>query len=237
MDFAERGLRIDLGCGSAKKEGTIGIDLQAWPGVDLVQDVVADPLPFKDRSVEYVYSAHFLEHLRDLGPLFREITRVCATDARLELWTPYAWSNLAFILDHKQFLTEDVYLQIGVLFHEFWTKELGARWVLDELLYVVEPETLMRIEAQGMSLEFALRHLQNVVAEFAAYFTVRPSRVAPDHEVKRTWAFTRDGRRHPLRRHGRQLLPLSVRGVIATAEKLYRDVGAALRGARGIAPK
>ena len=31
--------RIDLGCGSNKKEGTIGLDFAPGPGVDLVVDL------------------------------------------------------------------------------------------------------------------------------------------------------------------------------------------------------
>src|SRR4051794_22786124 len=93
--------RIDLGCGSVKKEGTLGVDILPLPGVDHVVDVEAQPIPFADQSVEYVHSSHFLEHAQNPTRIFAEISRVCADRARLELWTPYAWSNPAFVLDHR----------------------------------------------------------------------------------------------------------------------------------------
>jgi hypothetical protein len=40
-------LRLDLGCGSRKKEGTIGIDIQAQPSVDYVLNIQTEPLPFQ----------------------------------------------------------------------------------------------------------------------------------------------------------------------------------------------
>ena len=77
-------LRIDLGCGSIKKEGTLGLDILAVPGVDYVLDIEKQPLPFEDRSVEYVYSSHFLEHTANFGDVFVQISRVCADGAQLE---------------------------------------------------------------------------------------------------------------------------------------------------------
>lgn len=191
--------RIDLGCGSAKKSGTIGIDFQAFPGVDIVLDIVKNRLPFEDDSVEYIHSAHFLEHLHDIGPILKEVTRVSAPNAKLEFWTPYAWSNLAFVFDHKLFLTEEVWLHMGVYFPDFWTKMLGARWVLDELRFIVVPEALETLNRQGVSLEFALKHLHNIAPEFGAYMTCKPdiNPITPP-PVKVTYSFTRDGERYPL---------------------------------------
>jgi predicted SAM-dependent methyltransferase len=53
-------LRIDLGCGSCKKPGTLGVDIQSIPGVDHAVDLDKNPLPFEDNSVAYVHSSHFL---------------------------------------------------------------------------------------------------------------------------------------------------------------------------------
>jgi hypothetical protein len=51
--------------------------------------------------VSYVHSSHFLEHIRDPTLIFAEVGSVCADGACLDLWTPYAWSNAAFIINHK----------------------------------------------------------------------------------------------------------------------------------------
>jgi len=57
--------KIDLGCGGCKREGTIGIDSFPQPGVDYVLNLTSDPIPLPDRSVDKVYSSHFLEHVQD----------------------------------------------------------------------------------------------------------------------------------------------------------------------------
>jgi hypothetical protein len=185
----EIGLRIDLGCGSAKKEGTIGVDVQPFPGVDYVLDIEAHPLPFKDRSAVYVHSSHFLEHAVNPTRIFAEISRISADNARLELWTPYGWSNSAFILDHKTFLTEDIYLHMCVWFVDFWGKILNARWILNEFQYVVDPRTLCYLKANQLTLDFALRHLHNIAKEFCAHITVvREDSSVSSPDIRRTFS-------------------------------------------------
>ncbi len=202
MDRPDTGLRIDLGCGSVKREGTIGVDLLPAPGVDYIVDMESRPLPFGNESVVYVHSSHFLEHIRDPTKIFAEIGRVCADKARVELWTPYAWSNPAFIIDHKFFYTEDVYLHMCVWFTDFWRNILGARWILDEFHYVIDPRTLHYLKESGVSLDFALRHLQNVVTEFCAYITVSRSNedagVKPP-PVRRTFSIARHAPRYEVK--------------------------------------
>jgi len=193
MDATDTGLRLDLGCGSLKKEGTLGVDIEASPGVDYVLDIETQPLPFGERSVVYVHTSHFLEHTQNPTNIFAEISRVCADGARLELWTPYAWSNAAFISGHKFFFTEDVYLHISVWFIDFWRNILGARWVLEEFQYVVDPGVLCYLKAKGVTLDFALRHLRNVVTEFGTFITVRKTDedLPPPATPRRTFSTAR----------------------------------------------
>lgn len=194
------GLRIDIGCGSAKKEGTVGVDQHWSPGVDHVVDLLTQPLPFPDQSVAYVHSSHFLEHIRDPTLIFGEIGRVCADGARVELWTPYAWSNPAFIIDHKFFYTEDIYLHMCVWFVDFWRNILGSRWILNEIHYVVDARTLGYLRSKNVSLDFALRHLQNVVTEFCAHITVsRAHADAPAPPFRRTFSTARQAPRYEVK--------------------------------------
>lgn len=212
------GLRIDLGCGSAKKEGTLGIDIASAPGVDYVIDIETEPLPFSTGTIAYVHSSHFLEHIRDPTPIFAEIGRVCADNAELELWTPYAWSNPALILDHKLFVAEDIYLHMCVWFVDFWREILGSRWILTEFHYVVDPRTLCYLKAQKLSLDFALRHLQNIVTEFCARITVSrsdPNAISPP--IRRTFSTNRFAPRYEVK-PDRMARPFE-----ATAADLFTD--------------
>jgi SAM-dependent methyltransferase len=194
------GLRIDIGCGAVKKEGTIGVDIQQHPGVDHVIDIENQPLPFADCSVTYVHSSHFLEHTSNPGAIFAEISRVCADNAQLELWTPYAWSNPAFILDHKTFFTEEIYLHMCVFFVDFWREILKARWILNEFHYVVDPGVLCYLKEKQITLDFALRHLHNVAWEFCAHITVfRSDRTVGIPSIKRTFSIGRNSPRYEVR--------------------------------------
>jgi hypothetical protein len=83
-----RPLRIDIGSGTAVKDGYTGVDILALPGVDVVRDVERHGLPFSDSTITHVYTAHFLEHIRDLVFVMNEIHRVCCHDAIVEISVP-----------------------------------------------------------------------------------------------------------------------------------------------------
>ena len=195
-------LKIDLGCGSRKKEGTIGIDMQAEPGVDYVLNLQADPLPFPDQSVEYIHSAHFLEHLENgnyVVKIFKEISRVCVDGAELELWGPYNWSNSAFVLGHNLFFNEDHYLHLGFWYSEIWEKDLKARWLLKEITYIIEPEVLIELYKNKISLEFALKYYKGVVKEFGVLIEVRHDYKGDNSQPIRTFAVDRSAKRYSLK--------------------------------------
>lgn len=164
-------LRIDIGCGSAKKSNTIGLDFAPNPGVDYVLDLSSEPLPFKDQTVIYTHSSHFFEHLKNPIPIFQEINRVSMENAELEFWTPYAWSNTAFILGHETFLTEDFYFHFQ-WYCDFWRNVIGAYWSINEIRYVIYPETLLYLYKKNISVDFAVRHLKDVAYEFCVFITV-----------------------------------------------------------------
>lgn len=164
-------LRIDIGCGAAKKTDTIGLDYAPNPGVDYVLDLNREPLPFADQTVIYTHSSHFFEHLKNPIPIFQEINRVSMEGAQLEFWTPYAWSNSAFILGHETFLTEDIYLHFQ-WYCDFWRNVIGAYWIINEIRYVLYPETLGYLYKKGISVDFAVRHMKDIAYEFCVFITV-----------------------------------------------------------------
>lgn len=190
--------KIDLGCGHVKKSGCIGVDIGNVPGVDIVLDIARNRLPFPEASVSYVFSSHFLEHVADPTPIFAEIGRVAADGAKLELWTPYAWSNSAFITDHKMFFNEDHYLHMCTWFVDFWRRILNSSWLLTEIQYVIEKEVLVDLAQRGEDLNFALRHYKGVVKEFCAHIEVRRALDVKPVEPARTWSLGREEKRFRL---------------------------------------
>jgi predicted SAM-dependent methyltransferase len=191
-------LKIDVGCGRAKPPGFIGIDKEAVDGVDYVVDVERDPLPFGDRTVGTIFTAHCLEHLAEHAVIFREMSRVAANGAALEIWTPYAWTNEAFIYTHKTFFNEAHYLHPCYLYPEHWQDILGARWQLVEVQFVVADEVHADLARQRVGLDFALKYLKGVAVEFGVHIRVWHADAPAPTPPLRTYSRTREGPRLPI---------------------------------------
>lgn len=88
-------VKLDLGCGTKKQEGAIGVDSLSFNGaVDVVHDLTQAPWPFPDSSVDEAHSSHFLEHLTGAQRVtfFNELYRVLKPAAKATIIGP-DWSN------------------------------------------------------------------------------------------------------------------------------------------------
>jgi len=77
-----------LGCGRGKLPGSLGLDLNPHPGVDLVADC-AQGLPLADDSFQRVRLRHLAEHLPDLAALLGEVHRVLKPGGLAHILTPH----------------------------------------------------------------------------------------------------------------------------------------------------
>lgn len=92
-------ITLELGCGDRKRHAdAVGIDLLDLPGVDIVGDVAAVLSALPAGCVDRVWSYHFLEHVDDVGAIVRELGRVCAPDAIVDLTVPH-FSNPYYFSD------------------------------------------------------------------------------------------------------------------------------------------
>lgn len=110
-----QGLRLDLGCGKNKKAGFVGVDREAFEGVDRVLDLVAyrrpppvapgqrlllggppefEAWPWPDASVSEVHCSHFIEHLdaEERAHFVNELYRVLAPGGKATIIAP-SWSS------------------------------------------------------------------------------------------------------------------------------------------------
>jgi SAM-dependent methyltransferase len=80
---------LDVGCGPNTHEGFINLDYQWHPGIDVCWDI-ARGLPFRDGSMQGIFSEHCLEHfpLPEARRLLAEFRRVLASTGRLRLVVP-----------------------------------------------------------------------------------------------------------------------------------------------------
>lgn len=92
-----RARRLHFGCGPARRNDCLNIDLH--PAADVALDA-RNPLPFRSASVDYIYSSHFIEHL-DGAELLRhlqECRRLLVPGGVLRLCVPdFAASMRAYL--------------------------------------------------------------------------------------------------------------------------------------------
>jgi len=105
-------MKLDIACGQNKQQGFKGVDIAPAPGIDFVWDLEKYPWePFKDDSVEEIYSSHYLEHVSDLFKFMDEIWRICEDGAKVTFIVPYytsirAWQDPT----HKRPISEATFL-------------------------------------------------------------------------------------------------------------------------------
>ena len=131
--------QLDLGCGTKRRPGFIGLDRFPLAGAHVVADLDATRLPFADNAFDLIVAFHSLEHVRDLTAAMAEIWRMAAPRAQVVIAAPYWASQLNMANPyHKQQFNEHT--------PRFWSSAanseidpaewqeppLGAQWGLSE---------------------------------------------------------------------------------------------------------
>lgn len=170
-------LGVDIGCGPGKREGYVGLDHIAFPGVDHVLDVTKDRWPFEDQSVDAIYSSHFFEHIDHHGVpmhhVFREMGRVAKEGGNVEIWIPYGWGEIGFYPSHVMQEVETFWLHLLVYWPMPWAEVFGCRVIAEEIRFHIITETADCLRSAGQDLEFAVKFYKGVVYEFGLFATIR----------------------------------------------------------------
>jgi SAM-dependent methyltransferase len=96
-------LKLDLGCGTRKRPGFLGVDSQPWAGVDVVADL-RQKWPWPDASASEVFSSQFVEHLEAAERInfANELYRILVPGGKATIITPHWASARAYgDLTHK----------------------------------------------------------------------------------------------------------------------------------------
>ena len=168
-------LKLDLGCGTRKRPGFLGVDSQPWPGVDVVADLRAQ-WPWPDASVGEVFSSQFVEHLEAAERIHfaNELYRVLAAGAKATIITPH-WANARAYgdLTHKwPPVTEFWYYYL----HKQW-RDANAphndfyRCDFDFAVdYVLGKELMAKSDAEKV---FAVNNFKDAAQDLVVYLTRR----------------------------------------------------------------
>jgi SAM-dependent methyltransferase len=90
------GTILDIGCGSAKTPGAVGLDISSDTDADIVHDLDVFPYPIEDASFDQILLQDVIEHVREPIGLFEELHRIARPGARIQLRTPHFSSVLAY---------------------------------------------------------------------------------------------------------------------------------------------
>ncbi len=90
-------LKLNIGSGRRRLPGFLSVDNNANAGeVDVAHDLERLPWPFDASSAGEVVMEHSLEHLEDTIGTVRELYRICADGAKIEIRVPHlscAWNH------------------------------------------------------------------------------------------------------------------------------------------------
>jgi SAM-dependent methyltransferase len=87
---------LDVGCGSAKTPGAVGLDVSAETDADIVHDLDVFPYPIADDSFDQILLQDVIEHVAEPIGVFEELHRIARPGARIQLRTPHFSSVLAY---------------------------------------------------------------------------------------------------------------------------------------------
>lgn len=81
--------KLNLGCGSFKKEGYLNLDRDPGLRPDIVHDLNKFPYPFPDDRFEAIESDHVLEHLEEPFRAMGELRRILKSGGSLIVRVPH----------------------------------------------------------------------------------------------------------------------------------------------------
>lgn len=88
---------LDLGCGSRKVAGSIGVDMNPQSRADVIHDLSERPYPFDEGVASEIHLDNVLERLVDVIAPMEEIHRFASPLALVTLHVPYFRSRWAAV--------------------------------------------------------------------------------------------------------------------------------------------
>jgi SAM-dependent methyltransferase len=83
---------LDVGCGSNKYPGAIGMDFNPRTAADVIHDLGVVPYPFPDNEFDEIITRHVAEHVPDVMAFVSELHRITKPGGRIKLVAPH-YSN------------------------------------------------------------------------------------------------------------------------------------------------
>lgn len=115
------GIKLNAGCGKNVLVDWVNVDRHPFPAVDVVWDLENGPWPWSEGTVERARFNHSLEHMAKWETVFRELYRVCAAGAKVEIVVPHP--------RHDDWITDPTHvLRVNAEFMAMLSKENCRRF-------------------------------------------------------------------------------------------------------------
>jgi len=152
---------LDVGCGTNKHEGAIGLDNNPRTAADVIHDLGDIPYPFADNEFDLVVSNHVVEHVPDVMAFICELHRVTRHGGRIKLITPHYtnpdWANDPTHRNHINSYTFNTFMAGREVF-DFYTdvqlKPIDCYVSLLGLWRALGIEFLVNLDRKAHSLRF-----------------------------------------------------------------------------------
>ena len=103
-------IKLNLGCGRARIDGYVNVDVANLPEVDVVHDLDVGPWPIETASAERIDAKDVFEHVANPIVFMTEAHRVLEPGGVLHIRTPHYRSRDAFTdPTHRRFPTEHTF--------------------------------------------------------------------------------------------------------------------------------
>lgn len=89
---------LDIGCGTNKTAGAIGMDVNPRTAADVIHDLDARPYPFEDDWFDEIICRHVIEHVNDPVTVMSELHRITRPGGVIKIVAPH-WTNPDFATD------------------------------------------------------------------------------------------------------------------------------------------
>ncbi|MEM3577556.1 MAG: methyltransferase domain-containing protein [Candidatus Bathyarchaeia archaeon] len=139
-------LNLDVGCGSNKREGFLGVDINKTGLVDVIAD--ATNLPFRDCCVDYIYSRRCIQHIKDDFKALKEMHRVLKNGGKLQL------------------IVASFY---GFLFYKFGLSESSGKYEIFHLYYNRKLKKMLKKAGFDNVNVFKVKSVRRIGYDYVAF--------------------------------------------------------------------
>jgi len=166
---------LDIGCGSKKYPGAVGVDISADTDADIVHDLDVFPYPIEDDAFDQILMQDVIEHVADPIRVMEELHRIARPGASIQLRTPHYSSVLAYgDPTHRHYFAAvairslaepgfahytDVRFDVVHVTLDLWLawRVTGMSWIANRWPYVYEQYLAFTFPSMNIRAEFRAR--------------------------------------------------------------------------------